>query len=70
MENLEGRSLRDITCKKMIDWYGIDEQLNGVGRKLFKVRREKNRHAISVYQKDSKTIVKCLYLLFCLEVTL
>lgn len=36
MENLEGRSLRDITCKKLTDWYGTDEQLNGVGRKFFK----------------------------------
>lgn len=36
MENLEGRSLRDITWKNLIDWYGTDEQLNGAGRKFFK----------------------------------
>ncbi|RUT02237.1 hypothetical protein DSM106972_063120 [Dulcicalothrix desertica PCC 7102] len=36
MENLKGRSLRDITSKNLIDWYGTDEQLNGAGRKFFK----------------------------------
>lgn len=36
MENLKGRSLRDITWKNLIDWYGNDEQLNGAGRKFFK----------------------------------
>lgn len=36
MENLKGRSLRDITCKNLIDWYGADEELNGAGQKFFK----------------------------------
>ncbi|NJL09360.1 MAG: hypothetical protein HC908_01515 [Calothrix sp. SM1_7_51] len=36
MENLKGRSLRDITGKNFIDWYGTDEHLNGAGHKFFK----------------------------------
>ncbi len=36
MENLEGRSLRDITGKNLTDWYGADEQLSGAGQKFFK----------------------------------
>jgi bacterioferritin (cytochrome b1) len=36
MENLKGRSLRDITRKNLTDWYGADEQLNQVGQKFFK----------------------------------
>jgi hypothetical protein len=36
MENLKGRSLRDVTRIDLRDWYGADEQLNGTGQKFFK----------------------------------
>jgi len=36
MENLKGRSLRDITRKNLGDWYGADEQLNQAGQKFLK----------------------------------
>ncbi len=35
MENLRGRSLRDITRKNLRDWYGTDEKLNQAGQKFF-----------------------------------